>query len=177
MFYKKFSEVKLNSALTWLREGEVLLPAQKQCTEVIWTICIETWTVLRALQIMLQHRRCFLCVSKSMEDRLIVRNVNKNLLQYYFKHLIIYFIHSDFHLFHVLQCLASLYEASLYFSHEVSSMLRENIFENICSYIRVCLWELQGTCADLLNHPLESSNAYFLSASITWCCALKRHCI
>lgn len=84
----------------------------------------------------------------------------------YFKHLIIYFIHGDFYFSYFM--FSSVYrKASLYFSHEVSSLLRENIFENICCYIRACLWELQGTCADLLNHPLESSNAYFLSASIT----------
>lgn len=68
------------------------------------------------------------------------------------------------------------YKTSLYLSHEDSPLLREYIFENICCYIRACLWELWGICADLLNHTLETNNPYFLSASITCRYALKRDC-
>lgn len=107
--------------------------------------------------------------------RLILRNVNENQLLWDFKYLIIYFIYSALYSYFMLHNVY--YKASLYFSHEEDSpLLRENIFENICCYIRACLWELQGICADLLNHPLESNKPYFLSASITCRYALKRDC-
>lgn len=90
-------------------------------------------------------------------------------------YLIICFIYSALY-FIVILCSIVFIIKLVCFSHEGSSLFRENIFENICCYIRACLWEVWGTCADLLNHSLESNSAYFLSASITWCCALKRHC-
>lgn len=104
--------------------------------------------------------------------RLILRHVSENWLLYYFKYFIIYFIYS---ISVVISCCIVFFIKLVCFSHEDFSLLRENIFENTC-YIRACLREFWGTCANLLNHPLESNNAYFLSASITWCCALKRCC-
>lgn len=107
---------------------------------------------------------------------LILRNINENQLLWDFQYLIIYFIYTALY-FIVISCsTVFIIKLAYIFPMKTLHCSRENIFENTCCYIRACLWELRGICADLLNHPLESNNPYFLSASITWRYALKRDC-